>query len=106
MTALAPRLRQPAPIGAFRFDLGQTVRLGEMPAIVTGRLRSMMGREMYHIEVMGAASGRPHRTALGTALEPIGEDPREALDSAGSVPPAERAVLLLSQAPDAFLRAA
>jgi hypothetical protein len=70
----APVRLRPSTELPFRFTVGEEVRLGDMRAVVSERLRSATGREIYNIEVQGEDFGRPHRTALGTALEPAARD--------------------------------
>ncbi len=55
----------------FRLAIGDRVVFGGMPAIVADRAATLMGREIYDIEMLSAAHGRPRRTVTGQALEPI-----------------------------------
>ncbi|WP_139793185.1 hypothetical protein [Ensifer aridi] len=53
---------------SFRFEIGDRVCSGELVAIVADRRRTIAGREMYDVQVLGADYGRPHRTFLGDGL--------------------------------------
>ncbi|WP_064696034.1 hypothetical protein [Rhizobium aegyptiacum] len=55
----------------FRFAVGDRVSFDGTPAIVADRTASLMGRELYDIEMLSAAHGRPRRTVFGQALEPV-----------------------------------
>ncbi|QIG68348.1 hypothetical protein EVB74_014 [Rhizobium phage RHph_Y3_56_1] len=55
----------------FRFAIGDLVSFGDMVAIVADRTATLMGRELYDIEILNSDHGRPRRTVLGQALEPI-----------------------------------
>lgn len=56
---------------SFRFAVGDRVVFGDMPAIVANRAATLMGREIYEIEILSTAHGRPRRTVTGQALDPI-----------------------------------
>lgn len=47
------------------FNVGDAVRSGDLTAIVLSRRRTAMGRELYHVWVMGNSYGRPYRWFLG-----------------------------------------
>ncbi|WP_081525681.1 hypothetical protein [Rhizobium sp. CCGE 510] len=57
----------------FRFAAGDSVAFGDHVAIVMTRSRSMMGREIYYIQLItGDMAGRPFRTVEGRHLTACG----------------------------------
>ncbi|MBB4228587.1 hypothetical protein GGD56_002429 [Rhizobium mongolense] len=57
---------------AWKFRIGADVQFGsEMKARVLWRRRTARGLELYDIEVIGDAYGRPLRTVMAGALEPL-----------------------------------
>jgi len=50
---------------SWKYRIGEAVRFGELAAIVLSRSRSMMGREIYEIWLMGPSAGRPVRIWAG-----------------------------------------
>ena len=54
------------------FAIGQTVRNGEMLAVVEGRSETYMGHEQYEVRIIGEDHGRPIRSFRGQYLQPAG----------------------------------
>ncbi|WFU89015.1 hypothetical protein QA644_08225 [Rhizobium sp. CC1099] len=66
----------------YRFQIGDRVMFHDSEAIILSRSRSMMGRELFYIQLIsGEIAGRPFRTVYGFGLIPSGnpnEDRRQA----------------------------
>lgn len=55
----------------FRYAIGDRAMFGEMSAIIVDRTATLMGRELYEIEILSASHGRARRAVFGPALKPI-----------------------------------
>ncbi|PCD66845.1 hypothetical protein [Rhizobium phaseoli] len=55
----------------FRFAVGDRVRFGDMSAIIADCAATLMGRELYEIEIFSVSHGRARRMVFGQSLEPI-----------------------------------
>jgi hypothetical protein len=73
MSAPATRRRRVYRAKRWSFRVGRVVRLGMLIGIVQSRRRTLTGREIYEIRVLGENYGREFREILGSALE--GDNP-------------------------------
>lgn len=45
----------------WKYEVGQEAEFGEMSVVILGRQRTAMGRQLYHIRIVGECAGRPYR---------------------------------------------
>jgi len=64
---------------SWRYEVGQLMKLGMLPAVISARRRTAMGRELYTLEIIGEDYGRRTRQIFGNALalEPWGAHEQE-----------------------------
>lgn len=53
----------------WKFEVGQAVTCSPMDAVVIGRSRTLQGKQLYQIAIIGEDHGRPNRYIFGHALK-------------------------------------
>lgn len=73
--AETPTRRRQVYKAIWKFGIGATVTCDAMNAIVLGRSRTAMGRELYDVMIRGEAYGRPLRTIQAAGLKAPHDEP-------------------------------
>lgn len=59
-----PQIRKRVYHAKWEYRLGQAVAFGETGAIVLARERTLLGRQLYSLWIMGDCAGRPFRNIV------------------------------------------